>query len=158
MIQSRQALNAAERDVLEARFALLVAGRLSERVQNDRHDINERLRFAREQALARTRAARPASVRAEAPSTATAVEVDARGSARLGGGPGDGGLWFKLASLLPILALVLGFMLIQKWNIQAQISAAADVDTELLSDDLPPDAYRDPGFAEFLKSAPSPAQ
>jgi hypothetical protein len=31
--------------------------------------------------------------------------------------------------------------------------AAAEVDTALLADTLPPEAYRDPGFVEFLKTA-----
>jgi hypothetical protein len=32
-----------------------------------------------------------------------------------------------------------------------QIQAAAEVDAVLLADDLPPEAYADPGFGEFLK-------
>jgi hypothetical protein len=32
-----------------------------------------------------------------------------------------------------------------------QIAAAAEVDTALLSDNLPPSAFSDPGFAEFLR-------
>jgi hypothetical protein len=30
----------------------------------------------------------------------------------------------------------------------------ASIDAELLTDDLPPDAYTDPGFLVFLKSKP----
>ena len=33
-----------------------------------------------------------------------------------------------------------------------QVVAAAEIDAALLTDDLPPDAYSDPGFAEFLRS------
>jgi hypothetical protein len=32
--------------------------------------------------------------------------------------------------------------------------AAADLDGSLLADTLPPAAYADPGFAEFVRSAP----
>ena len=38
---------------------------------------------------------------------------------------------------------------------RAQIAAVAEVDAALLSDDLPPDAYTDPGFAEYLKTTRS---
>jgi hypothetical protein len=34
-----------------------------------------------------------------------------------------------------------------------QIEAAAEVDAAILTDDLPPEAYRDQGFVEFLKTA-----
>ena len=43
---------------------------------------------------------------------------------------------------------------IDEWHESAQIQAAAEVDSALLSDPLPPDAYRDPGFLEFLKAPP----
>jgi len=33
-----------------------------------------------------------------------------------------------------------------------RISEIADVDTELLTDDLPPAAYTDPGFTQYLRS------
>jgi len=42
-------------------------------------------------------------------------------------------------------------VLIQHWNTQAQIDTAAEIDAALLSDGLPPAAYSDPGFGEFLK-------
>ncbi len=58
----------------------------------------------------------------------------------------------KLGSALPILALAVGLFLIQHLHTQAQIQAAAQIDVELLSDDLPPEAYNDAGFVEFLKS------
>ena len=54
--------------------------------------------------------------------------------------------------MLPALALVAGLVLIQRWQDNAQVSVAAEVDAALLSDDLPPNAYSDAGFAEFLKT------
>jgi hypothetical protein len=45
----------------------------------------------------------------------------------------------------------LGFVAIQDTLMEHQIQAAAEVDAALLSDDLPPQAYADPGFAEFLR-------
>ena len=52
------------------------------------------------------------------------------------------------------MALLVGLVMIQRWQTTAQISVAAEVDAALLADDLPPTAYRDAGFVEFLKTPP----
>ncbi|HEY4069497.1 MAG TPA: DUF3619 family protein [Burkholderiaceae bacterium] len=129
-------------DVLQARFGLRVAARLTESSQDLGPDLTERLRFAREKALARAR-----EVRAIEPSGPQ--RVVRAGSSLLGR---SSGWWFKLAGALPVIALLGGLVLIQRWQDQAQVSVAAEVDAALLSDDLPPKAYSDPGFAEFLKT------
>ena len=129
-------------DALQARFALRVTARLTERSQELGPDVTERLRFAREKALERARATRTAEA-------AAPVGTSRAGAAILGGGSG---WWLKLASVLPALALVAGLVLIQRWQDNAQVSVAAEVDAALLSDDLPPNAYSDAGFAEFLKT------
>jgi Tfp pilus assembly protein FimT len=132
----------AAADALQARFALRVAARLTERAQEVSPDVTERLRFAREKALERARASRTAQA-------AAPVGANRAGVAILGAGSG---WWLKLASALPALALVAGLVLIQRWQDNAQVSVAAEVDAALLSDDLPPNAYSDAGFAEFLKT------
>ena len=67
------------------------------------------------------------------------------------------GPWGKrFASVLPLVVLVSGMLMIDRWNSQEQVLAAAEIDAQLLSDALPPAAYSDPGFAEFLKSNPTP--
>lgn len=129
-------------DALQTRFALRVTARLTERSNELGADVTERLRFAREQALERARARRSA----EAPAQVGATRS---GAAILGGGSG---WWLKIASVLPALALIAGLVLIQRWQDNAQVSVAAEVDAALLSDDLPPAAYSDAGFAEFLKT------
>ena len=48
------------------------------------------------------------------------------------------------------MLLVLGLVLIQHLHEQAEIHAAAEVDAALLADDLPPEAYGDPGFVVYL--------
>jgi hypothetical protein len=58
--------------------------------------------------------------------------------------------------MLPFVALVAGLVLIQQLQVQEEIDAAAEIDADLLSDDVPPDAYSDPGFKEFLLM-PGPA-
>lgn len=135
---------------LEQRFAARVAAGLSSQAAAVPHDISERLRVAREQALVRAREAR----RAQAPAAAPAVVVagHARGSLLMGGGPA---WWQRLASVLPLAVLVAGLVLIQQQVVSEQVQAAAEIDASLLADDLPPDAYSDPGFAEYLK-APQP--
>ena len=133
----------------EARFGRRVTALLSEaQALQPQADVDERLRFAREQALERARAARrqlaPASVR-----------VGAGGAAALAVGPvdSDNPWWLRLSSLLPLAVLLAGLLLIDDHYTRAQIEAAAEVDAALLADDLPPEAYSDPGFVEYLRSA-----
>lgn len=129
-------------DALEARVAYRVAGRLSERANALDGDVAERLRFAREKALERAQAARGAS-------TQVVVASGPSGAGVLGS---SGGWWVKFGSVLPLIALAAGLLLIQHLHTEAQISAAAEIDAELLADDLPPAAYSDAGFVEFLKT------
>ena len=80
------------------------------------------------------------------------------GSAAALGATGQGGQsglprWLKLASVMPLLMLLVGLLLIQQSQLHEQILAAADVDTALLSDHLPPAAYGDPGFTEYLSDS-----
>jgi Protein of unknown function (DUF3619) len=132
-----------DRDGLEARFGVRVASMLGERAQSTAPDISERLRFAREQALSRAQAAR----RVQA---AAAPVVVGRGRAAVLANPL--GWWFKLGSAAPLALLVLGLAGIAHVHDKAQIAAVAEVDAALLADDLPPAAYTDPGFAEYLKT------
>lgn len=130
-------------DALQARFALRVTTRLTERSQDLGADVNERLRFAREKALERARAVRGAE-------SLQAVGMTRTGAAILAGA--GSGWWIRIASVLPVIALIAGLVLIQSWQDRTQISVAAEVDAALLSDVLPPGAYSDVGFAEFLKT------
>ena len=132
-------------DAIQTRFALRVVARLTEQTADLPQDVNERLRFAREQALTRARAVRTAAT----PATSTAAMGH---SMALGGGQENSGWWVKVAAVLPLIALVGGLVLIEHWHRGSQIAAAAEIDASLLSDDLPPAAYSDPGFVEFLKT------
>lgn len=135
---------ALHRDGLEARFGVRVASMLGERSLSTAPDISERLRFAREQALTRGQAARRQTQVAGAP------VVVGRGRTATLANPL--GWWFKLGSAAPLALLVLGLAGIAHVHDKAQIAAVAEVDAALLSDDLPPAAYTDPGFAEYLKT------
>jgi hypothetical protein len=127
-------------DALQARFALRLASRLSEQADTLPHDISERLRVAREQAVVRAR-----QLRLAAPAAATQV---AQGSIAIGP---PTSWWLRFASVSPLVLLVLGLVFIQHLHDQAEIHAAAEVDAALLADNLPPEAYGDPGFVAFLK-------
>lgn len=129
---------------LEARFGARVAAALNEGTRDVPHDIGERLRFARTQALARAAQARRES--------ASQVVPGQGGVASLGGLP----LWWhRVATALPLVVLVGGLYLVSEWTLVEQVRAAAEIDAELLSDNLPPEAYSDPAFGEYLRSGPS---
>jgi len=181
---STPSLPAAQRDALEARFALRVRTRLDEGAQALPHDIGERLRVAGAQAVEAARAAR-ASKLVEA--TVSAPIVVTQGELRLAGGHAVAGvsapmppqLWreaaaaraaqhghlpkeaplgwgWRLALLMPVLALLVGFWGIQRYQHLEHVEATTAVDLQLLTDDLPPDAYADPGFEAYLSMDTDP--
>ena len=134
-----------QREAQMDRFGLKVAALLDD--QALAHDISERLRVSRQNALAQRKLAHAAQTQA-------APSIFASGSAAVLGG-GEGFNWFsRFVGALPLLALVVGLVAI---NIQTNDDRAielAEVDTLLLTDDLPPAAHTDPGFAQFLKFGP----
>ena len=62
---------------------------------------------------------------------------------------------FKRICALPLIALVVGLVAINIIQDDDRTSELAEVDAALLTDDLPPDAYADPGFVQFLKTSHS---
>ncbi len=137
---------------IEARVAARMAVALTHAAQELPHDVTERLRFARQQALERARESRLASTAA----TATIVGVSAGGAASLSHIPAWHQRWRSATAVLPLLLLVGGLLSINHWVVREQVLTAADIDAQLLSDNLPPVAYSDPGFAEYLRSSPPP--
>ena len=140
-------------ETLITRFGLRVTASLNEHGRALPHDVSERLRFAREQALMKAQTARAAhSLTASSAQAVHQVQngtsLALKGMGGPGGKPSQG--WLKLASLLPLLVLVFGILLIQHSQWYEQVTAAAEIDTALLSDNLPPAAYGDPGFSEYL--------
>jgi hypothetical protein len=134
-------LHNVEAEALEARVGLLLAARLSEAPLPP--GVTERLRFAQAQALARRRVAT-----ASAGIVVRAGSAGALAQTPLRSGPG---WWTALGGLLPLLALAGGLLLIDHWETERQIQLAAEIDVSILADDLPPAAYADPGFLEFLR-------
>ncbi len=132
-------------DALEGQFALRVTSHLSRSAQTLPHDISERLRFSRERALA--------SRRAVVALTTAPMVVSSGRAAALGSPPS---LWLRLVSALPLVMLVAGLVFIQRHHDLQQIAVAVEIDSALLADELPPMAYGDPGFSEFLRSGEAP--
>lgn len=123
-----------------------IAHRLSEGLNDLPHDITERLRAGRMRAIANRQVA---SVRV----VERASEISySGGAAVMQPGDQDPAWWHHLASLVPLLALVIGLFTIAVIQDEIRVRELAEVDAELLTDELPPSAYVDPGFAQFMRS------
>ena len=128
------------------RFGLRVAARLSMGNAELPHDISERLRVARHQAIALRKRTQLATVT----KSATAV-FGSGGTATMGFDDEGLNLWNRLGAFLPLIALVAGLIMISVVQNDLRANELAEVDSALLVDDLPPAAYADAGFAQFLK-------
>ena len=130
-------------DILQDRFGLKAASYLSAGAADLPHDISERLRVARLQAVSKRKI-----VRLE---PATQV-VGNGGSATLGWGGGVS-WWARIGSVVPLIALVVGLLAINSIQNDNRAQELAEVDAALLTDELPPAAFADPGFVQFLKAS-----
>lgn len=127
--------------ISQDQFAKSLIKRLDASTEMASPDVAERLRFARERAL---------SAQKIAPlETAWSLAPQAGGTLALGGGKFD--LFGKWGALLPLIALVVGMFAINQLQNDYRAREVADVDSALLTDDLPPAAYTDAGFGQFLK-------
>ncbi|RZS58683.1 DUF3619 family protein [Sphaerotilus mobilis] len=140
-----------EAEALEARFGLRVAARLNEGTQTLSHDVTERLRVARQQALERAAARRLVAAPAASADDIVAVGNNSAALHWPDANPGQRSPWLTaLGTLVPVLLLLAGLLFISHWRDREQIATTADIDSALLGDDLPPAAFTDPGFVEFL--------
>jgi hypothetical protein len=136
--------NALHQDALADRFGLKITALLNE--QPLEHDISERLRVARMQAIARIPKLQTQSART----------VFMSGGAAVLGGPFDDrfNMFGRIASAIPLLALAAGLIFLSISADDDNTREIADIDVQLLTDELPPDAHTDAGFAQFLKFGP----
>ena len=125
---------------LQEQFGRAVGRRLSAGTAELPYHVTERLRAARMQALDRCRAGAAPHVLTNGP--AAALSLGNRGF----------GFWQQVGSVLPLLVLVGGLVVIHSVMDDRRASEVAEVDAALLTDDLPPSAYADPGFVQFVKS------
>ncbi|NBX55370.1 MAG: DUF3619 family protein [Betaproteobacteria bacterium] len=122
-------------------FGQQVARALSGKLDQMPYDIQERLRAARMRAVAARRVA---------PIWVTRSNTQTLGDGTLTlGAPWKG--WTPLASLFPIGLLLVGLLTINAVLDDHRAHEVAEIDAALLTDDLPPNAYTDPGFLQFLK-------
>ncbi|MBA3595209.1 MAG: DUF3619 family protein [Polaromonas sp.] len=131
-------------DVLQDRYGLKTASYLSAGTADLPYEISERLRAARAQAVAMRRIARVQTVRVTAGTSL--------GSTLTWGSDEGFSLWNRIGSVLPLIALVVGLMTINSLQTDKLVRELAEVDSALLTDDLPPAAFSDPGFVQFLKT------
>src|SRR2546422_6002137 len=131
-------------DILQDRYGLKTASYLSAGAADLPYDISERLRAARVQAVSKRKIAK----------TETAGSmVNAGGSAALTSGSDDGlSWWARIGSVVPLIALVVGLLAINSIQSDNRDKELAEVDVALLTDELPPAAFSDPGFVQFLKA------
>lgn len=99
--------------------------------------IAERLRAARERALAHQ------------PIAVGSISIVGAGGtvAHLGGGDEK----HPLRTFIAILALLLGVCVAYYWNGFDQATENEEIDSALLADELPPNAYLDRGFQAWLE-------
>ncbi len=97
-------------------------------------EVERRLRAARELALSRQRPERAAGL------------AWANGAGRFGA-------WSALALyvLVPLAVLLVGAAGVYNWQQNQRIAELEELDSQLLTDDLPIDAYLDRGFQNWLK-------
>jgi hypothetical protein len=118
-------------------FGRAVAMRLSAGTDELPYEARERLRAARVRALATRK------------KPAVAPVVVGRGAA--GTLALERNWLYRIGSILPLVVLAAGLVLIHTVQTDRRASELAEVDAALLTDDLPPAAYADPGFVQFLK-------
>lgn len=134
-------------DALHDRQGLKLASYLHEGTADLPHDITERLRASREQALTQHQAVRlRLALRPIAAGSVTMASAqDASGDAD------QMSWWARAGSALPLVALALGLLVINAMQNNDRARELADIDAALLTDELPPAAFADRGFIEFLK-------
>lgn len=125
----------------EALFARRVVRRLAQGEQELPHDVTERLRAARVRATEMHK-----SVLAQ-----TARAAYAQNSI-LTASHGDHPHWWqRLGAIGLLLVLIVGLYTISEIQADQGARELADIDAALLTDDLPPSAYLDSGFVQYLK-------
>ena len=130
-------------------FGLRIAARLSQGTTEVPHDIAERLRVARLRAVTQRKKLQPALARQVTMSG---------GAATMTFGDEKISLWERFASVLPLIALLAGLVVINSIQDDSRTNELAEVDSALLTGDLPPSAYLDPGFTQFLKISKEAAE
>jgi hypothetical protein len=127
-------------------LGMRMAALLDQNTQQLPYEISERLRAARTRALAAGRAKR-----AELTTVADA-QIQSNGTVRLPFQSSTHDIYKLLASFIPLVCLAAGLMMLYEFHNDQAAMELAEIDSALLIDDLPPQAYADPAFFDFLKN------
>jgi hypothetical protein len=128
------------------RFGRRLSAHLDYSNQNLPYNINERLRAARMRAVAAKRGLQT--------QWETAQEIENQGGVlSLKFHSKFHSIFSSLLSIVPLICLAAGLVLLYDFHNDQSALELAEVDSALLVDDLPPQAYADPGFAHFLKNS-----
>mgnify|MGYP006284840675 FL=1 len=112
------------------------------------HDVSERLRIGRHQAVMKASVLQSQSP-IKRQQLAYAPELSTAATHRTGK---PSRMWLGLGSAIPLLSLVIGLFYLSGFHSQKWLSEISRIDAALLADELPPDAFTDPGFLAYLKS------
>jgi len=108
------------------------------------YDISERLRAARTRALSVRRVSQT--------QLQTAQEIQSQNGLALLKFPAQFHSFLQtFGSILPLLGLIVGLVFIHDFHNNQTALELAEVDSALLTDDLPPSAYTDASFLDYLK-------
>lgn len=133
-------------EALQDRFALRTVSHLASGTTDLPHEITERLRAARFQAVASRKIAKT--------QIANQVLIQGNSAALTWGGDESAQRWSRVIAFASVVLLVVGLLFINIVQRDNRAQELADVDVALLTDTLPPAAFFDPGFAQFLKGTP----
>jgi hypothetical protein len=128
--------------VPEEVFGRRVTARLAPAENDLPHEISQRLKSARMLALSK----RKVAVTEVAAAT---VNLGTTMAFQIGEVPMN--LWRKFMATVPLVALILGLVSIEVLQDDLTATEVANVDAELLIDELPPEAYANPGFVQYLR-------
>ena len=126
----------------ELRVAMLARDLLDESSESLPTHITERLAIARKSALA-------AHASQKKPVWQKECAIPGFGNLHSHGSDWRNKAWGTLGAA-PIFALVLGIFLISNWQQDERIRDIAKVDSAILVDVVPPEAYKDNGYVRFL--------
>ena len=127
-------------------FGKRVATHLDHGNQQLPYDISERLRAARTRAIASRK------VNQFELKNADDVQMQTNGSLRIPFSSKAHDLYNLVISFIPLICLAAGLMLLYEFHNDQTAMELAEIDSALLVDDLPPHAYTDPAFVDFLKN------
>lgn len=137
-------------------FGQRIAARLNKSLDEMHPDILQRLRFAREQAIRKS-----AALGRTAPTKATGLRsyntvLGYAGKPGTGQGNDGDREWHWAAKMVSTCVMLFAFgaalVAIEKHAQTERAFELAEVDIAILTDDLPPYAYVDPGFTQFLRN------